>query len=216
MAYPDPFLRLVVAGTLYGNERFAWGLSLMPNFSDPLEDYPTEVPAGVITALSTFHNTANITTSCAMDLIKLNLIGTDGRYVNNDTVLHEFETPVTGTGSTAFPPQVSLAVTLLGSRSRGPGSRGRFYIPGPALVIQGDGRITSSAALNIANMAANMIQDINEALPLWRVANMSNVGAGVKSMISGVSVGRVYDTIRSRRRSLDEDRQVSTVDPNPT
>lgn len=215
MAYPSPFLRMVVSGTLFGAERFSWGLSFMGNFTDPAETYPTEVPAGVISAITTFHATANIGSAAKIDMIKLNAIGEDGRYVNDDTVFHEFETPISGTGTAPMPPQVSLALTLLTNKSRGRASRGRFYVPAPALAISADGRITAAAALNFANMGANLIKSLNTAMPEFRVAVFSNVGDGAKSQVQAVTCGRVYDTLRSRRRSLDEDRQLSAVDPIP-
>lgn len=216
MAYAEPFLRLVVSGSLFGVERFSYGMSLVTSFNNPPLDEPTEVPQAIIDALSAFHNTANFPIACALDTIKLNLIGEDGRYVNQDTVLYEYETPVIGTASTAPPAQVAWAVTLGTAASRGLASRGRFFLPTPTVAIGADGRVSESAALARANQVAQLVADITAAVPGFSVGVVSNVGAGARRPVTHVEMGRVLDTMRSRRRSLDEARVVATTSAQPT
>lgn len=209
MAYPESFLRLVVLGTLYGNEIFSWSLALRRSeFNLPV---PDEVPQGVIDAVTTFHTTANIGTSSQSHLtgIKLNLIGTDGRYASDgETVLHEFVPPVAGAGTPGMPSQCALAVTLGTAATRGRASRGRFYLPRLAGSPQADGRLTPSNVENVAEAASLFIENLHAALPGYRVAVTSNIGQGTIREVTHVEVGRVIDTIRTRRNSLDEDRFV--------
>lgn len=210
MAYPTSFLRMVVSGTLYGNETFSWSLSLRPNF--PSNPAPTVVPPDLITALSTFHNSASsqIGAAATMTLVKLNEIGTDGRYVSStDTVQHEFDPGIAGTGASDMPPQSALVVTLRTAQRRGLANTGRFYLPFLSAGVGADGRVLAGGALGIAANVTTLLNSIKTALgDEWLPAVVSDIGAGAMNTITHVEVGRVVDTVRSRRSSLDEDRQV--------
>lgn len=207
MAYPAPFLRLVASGTLFGVESWSWSLSLVPNFPGD-GDVPDSVPNGVVTAVSAFHASVHVASSAArLNTLKLNLIGEDGRYVNQgETVLHDYGTPgVPGFTVPAYPAQVSLAVTLRTARSRGRAHAGRFYLPNPTTpLVAADGRISVQTATDIANAAETMLQAINTAVDGYYVGVASDVGAGAFEEVTGVAVGRTLDTIRSRRTSIPE------------
>lgn len=208
MAYPMNFLRLVAIGTLYNAETFSWSISLSPE--DSSADAPAAVPAGVISAITAFHtsNLVALGSGARLTMVKLNEIGRDGRYVSQgDTVWHEFATPVAGIGTTNHPAQCSLAVTLRTDAARGRASSGRFYIPYIGATLQADGRLAVAAATDVANAATTMLEALETALPGWAVSVMSNIGEGTRRRVSHVEVGRVVDTIRSRRTSLEEDRQ---------
>lgn len=211
MAYPDSFLRLVLSGSLYTSEAWSMGFSLMRNFA-PSASPPAEVPPAVVTAAGVMIGNGNISNAVRLDLIKLNLIGTDGRYVDQgDTVFHEYTSPVPG-GSTGRPaPQVAMAVTLRTANRRGLAHAGRVYIPGPAHNPSDDGRLTASGAEIYADAVATFINSVNAALPDWRVCVASDVREGAFRQVEGVECGRVLDTIRSRRTSLDEARVPSQV-----
>src|SRR5829696_1180948 len=130
MTYSRQFLRLVVSGTLYQREGFSWGLSLISNGTG-VGPAPTGISTGVRTAIETFHN-ATSSAPAKLSLIKLNLIGTNGRYVNPTTVLHDYGTsPISPTGGVLHAPQIALAVTLQSGVARGRAKAGRFYIPSP-------------------------------------------------------------------------------------
>lgn len=208
MAYSQPFLRLAVIGTLYEVESFTWTLSLRQNF--PSEDYPEVVPQGVIDAVTTFHTASEVSTGAGARLttIKLNKIGTDGRYVSQgDTVQHDFEPSIPGVGTSNLPAQIANVVTLRTAAQRGRASSGRFYYPATGRAVQSDGRLSAGAALAIAADATALLNGLNAALPGWKVAVMSSIGTGYARDVTHVEVGRVYDTMRSRRRSMEEERQ---------
>lgn len=211
MAYPAPFLRLVVSGTLYGTEQFAWSLSIMRNFeSDPA---PSAVPQALIDAVVAFHSApaAQVGANALLTTIKLNEIGTNGRYLSpSETVLHEFEDGVPGSGtSNNLPAQCAVAVTLRTAARRGLANSGRFFLPHVTLGPSNDGLLLAGAAQGIATAATTFLDAINPALGgNWRPAVVSDVREGAMRAITHVEVGRVIDTIRSRRSSLDEDRQV--------
>lgn len=206
MTYSVPHLRLVVSGGIYGVDRFSWGLSFMRNF-DPDAVAPEEVPQGVIDAITTFHsaNVIGISNGATLDTIKLNEIGEDGRYLNRgDTVMYEFETPVPGPSTNRVAPQIALAITLRTNKRRGRAHAGRFYVPLPTLGVSA-GVIPEANQTSIAAAATTMIEDIHEALPGWRCAVMSDIGTGTQEVVTHVAVGRVLDTIRSRRNAFTEE-----------
>lgn len=201
MAYPQPFLRVVFSGPLYTVERWSFGLTFGGDFNG--SPPPEEVPPGIITAIGNFLNGVS-TGAAKCDLIKVNQIGLDGRYTSEDTVLHEFVTPVGATGAVAHPAQVALAVSLETGARRGLAHRGRFYIPAPKYPVAADGLISITDAEAARAGAGAFLEAVEEALPGMNLAVMSKVGIGRRRDVTGITVGRVYDTIRSRRTSLPE------------
>lgn len=143
---------------------------------------------------------------------KLAVIGTDGRYPDGvDALLYE-KTPGSVGAGNGHPPQCSVAVTTLTERTRGRASRGRMYLPGNNSTIGDDGRITVAAASNIAVRTAAFLDEVTDLMGV-PAAVFSDVGTGAMNPIVAVSVGRVVDTQRRRRRSLEEDRQRAEINP---
>ena len=208
MVYPAPFLRLVAIGTLYGAEDFTFSMSLIEDGVGPFVP-PTEVPADVLTALTTFFTGSGLIQAGAqLTAVKLNEIGTDGRYTQPQTVLHEFVPPIAGNSTTnPRPPQVALAVTLDTDARRGLAHAGRFFLPLPAGNISTDGRLSTASQSDYLTAARTLLDDINDAVPGYLVGITSNVGAGEQRYVRQVRVGRAVDTVRSRRTSIPEDYQ---------
>lgn len=219
MTYPRSFLRLVVGGTLYGVERWSWGLSLQDWDDDNVQDnVPTTVPDAIVTAVRGLMESEYISGRVTTDLFKLNLIGPDGRYVNERTTVLRELTPGQSRGagnSVDHPPQISLAVTLNTDARRGLASRGRFYLPGPSVPLDQNGQIPLATANVIRDRAVAMLDAINRAVPGYQVVIASDVGQGAFRRVESVRVGRVLDTIRSRRNKFAEsytpDAAVATV-----
>jgi hypothetical protein len=167
---------------------------------------PDEVPQGVIDACSTFIAAGTTMAPAAkLDTIKLNEIGTDGKYTRT-SVEHLIESAwPDGSGTTVYPPQVALVVSLLTNETRGLAARGRFYLPAPALGIT-----TATALLNTSQVVTavghitTFLNAINTAMDPYRVAVASNVRDGMIREVKNVRVGNVLDTIRSRRTSIPE------------
>jgi hypothetical protein len=209
MSYLEPFLRLVVIGRLYDAEDFSFSF----NFGDVENGTPpTEVPDGVMAAIEAFWGVSGMVSQHAeITNVKLNEIGVDGRYRSQTTVERAPLNPVIGGSVSTPPPQVALAFSLLTAQRRGRAHAGRFYLPTPGWSIDNDGRLATFHALEAANQAAIMLNACTAALPGYQPAIVSNVGTGLFHWVTGVRVGRVYDTIRSRRTSLDEDYQTSGI-----
>ena len=207
MSYSKPFLRLVVIGTIYRAETFSYSMSLIePGL--PTSDAPEEVPAGIIAAVRKFHTTpALISKEARLTTIKLNMIGTDGRYMNDETVLYDFPEPsgVDGASESFVVPQVAFAVSLRTNRTRGRAHAGRFYVPLPNLVPGLNGQLPNTELVKINPAVTEFLNEINLAAPPWRVGVTSDLGVGAQNFVTNARLGRVLDTIRSRRTSLDED-----------
>ena len=205
MSYVRNFHRLVVSGSLHDTESFSWGLSLVSSLQTTGAVVAT-VPQGIIDAVVAFHATEGVSSSAAkIETIKLNEIGTNGRYVNQGaTVQYDLDPPAAGASSPHFPPQVALVVSLGTDVARGRAHAGRFYIPSPGASMETNGMIGPGWQGVVAAAAATMINAINATESVLRVGIVSNLGIGAEHPVTSVRVGRVLDTLRSRRTSLDE------------
>lgn len=172
--------------------------------------------AAVSSALATFHAQTFFSMLSILTEWRAYVIGTNGKMEGNGPLLHEYGTPVPGGSSGSFfPPQVALAVTTVAD-NRGPAERGRFYLPGVRLTPAADMRISEAEADTITDATVDMLKGISAAIDMpatiesSAAANVSGlpVGTGTKQDIDHLETGRVYDTIRSRRRSLLEERFV--------
>nr|CRY97497.1 hypothetical protein [uncultured prokaryote] len=205
MTYSQPFLRLVVIGKLYGIEDFSYSLSLIENGLGPGVT-PEEVPQEIIDAVATFSATAGLMSAYAkVTTVKLNLIGEDGRYVNEDTVQHDYLPYPQGAVGDYPPPQVALVYSIGTDYRRGRAHAGRFYMPLPGSVLTNQGTMGAGDQGIAADAGKTFLDDLNDAIAGYSVGVTSNVGAGTQRIATSVRVGRVYDTIRSRRDKFTEE-----------
>lgn len=212
MAYPQPFLKIVASGPMLTNGEI-WSTSW--SMADPDESNDAEQPpASNVNAISNaieawFQRPATrISSNVELDRVKVNLVDTTGRYVNESETFEREIDPMLkgGSSATPWPPQCSIAVTLKSDKRRGPGAFGRFYPPMTVGVIQQDGRISAGQAEDMAESAATLIRDLNLSAGLTlQVVNASMVGSGAFEKVTSVRVGRVVDTIQRRRNALIED-----------
>jgi len=86
-----------------------------------------------------------------------------------------------------------------------------------------DGRATVANAQNKAGGVATLINSLRAVYvaqygpgdDTGHVAVVSDRGAGAENWVTYTEAGRVIDTMRSRRTSLVEDRQISTIAITP-
>lgn len=218
MGYPAPFHKLVMIGDLY-TDVFNVTLSMIPvgggalpavtqSLVDAVGVYCADwFNNGIGTAPSTgigIFNVAKLTS------VKLNRIGTDGRYVDPETREYVLPVPVSGTNVGTPPPQLSLAATLRGPNERARAGKGRMFFPVSvsAAGVGADGRITAVQAKNYASGVYALLTGINDVYLTAGVTAVAGIasktGAGAFQAMGSVSCGRVVDTIRSRRSALDE------------
>lgn len=200
MVFPRTHVLIAFGGTLRQNEIWSGTLRL---------DSPA-VPeqASVANTLAAAWN--SVDSPCGMEValgwVKVNQVGTDGTYIQQTTNLIELADPAEHpTQASPYPNQVSLVATLNTPKSRGLAHRGRLFLPLPRYAIDGgsDGRITPGSATAAATWLAGLIGSLN-ALSDGNISVFSKVREGAAEPVSEVIVGRVLDTMRSRRSALDE------------
>lgn len=209
MVYHDPFRRLVFSGTLYGTEGWSMGLTMgHEGLGDGTN--PSSVDEAIVTAATAFFSSWAVAAPVHLTTIKYNLIGVNGRYYEpTASTRYDYAEPIVGGATSALPiPQATVCVSLMTSNSRGPAHAGRFFMPGPGVSCTTDGRLTVANATNFASLATDFLNDLNAVDTSYLAAVVSNVGIGAQNLIDHVRVGRVIDTMRSRRTSLVEDYQV--------
>ncbi len=192
-------------GTITGGtgEGFAYRLNLSaPIGVRAVEDLVDNMAADVVA----FHGraTSGIGAASVLTEVKLAKIGPDGLY-RGDAAVRFVNQPGGGSGL-RYPPQVSLAVSLL-TGVRGPSRRGRIFLPSPVWGLANDFLIAEADARGVATSVAQLLRDLNNAegfdppqSPLVTIASTK----GFNTDVTAVQCGRVLDTIRSRRTSLEE------------
>jgi len=202
---------MVVSGTLYTAEQFSFSHSFIPQTVTPVP--PTDVPALIRGAVADFWQSPGVISRyAAITSVKLNEIGTDGRYTQSQTVEWTPAAPIAGSADELVPPQIALAVTTTTAFRRGYAHAGRFYLPTPGYTIVNDGRLTAPNVATLGSYLKAYLDGLNTGIGAdYELGVVSNVGAGNAHSLTGFKVGRVLDTMRSRRTSLDEEYYIGTL-----
>lgn len=145
-----------------------------------------------------------------LNYAKCNAIGPDGLYSDPGEVHERFFTPVQGASSSGpYPYQMSVCYTWeTDVTSRGPGSRGRIYVPMVTSPIDGaTGLFTSAVALQHATSAEKLINSLDASLGVVgggtiRPCIASNVGDGALNEINTVSCDTRFDVQRRRANAM--------------
>lgn len=168
----------------------------------------------LVSAWVTLAGGANMPTWARLDDVRAYLIGTNGRAVGNVKVKDVAADNHHGGTAQTYPPQVALVATFV-ALNRGPGKLGRIYLP-TAAAMSGDARVSSGLAISIAGSVSAFLKGCSDAVDIPDSITTSSAGVNVSTRggsdgtiqeIDHVEVGRVLDTMRSRRRSLVEERQ---------
>lgn len=202
MAPVQTLYRLVWGGRLFDKEGWSCSLSIgsPTGFNHAASDMSAALVAWMARA-----GTRN-SSAARLDFIKMNQINpTTGKYVlqtTNELLQNDLAVGVSAPG----PGQNSVAVSTRTLLSRGRSHAGRFYPPtGNITPDPVSGLVDSTVIGAMATSAFALITDVNTVLGAdGSVVVFSKVGQLVEP-VNGVRVGRVIDTMRSRRRSLNED-----------
>lgn len=136
--------------------------------------------------------------------VKFASIAPDGKYAASPIIKERIVVGGGGANFT-FPTQIALAATLKTGSPLGK-VKGRFYIPGYTGFLGLDARITLADATTARDLVDTFLTNLGNQ-PGVDVLDLRPVVASTKGQnwpVTGVSVGRVLDTIRSRRSSLVE------------
>jgi hypothetical protein len=212
MAYGSEHMLLAFGGGVAsGAEEWSCTLRSTPAVASPDSQSATEAALAELVPIleAWFPPVGGRLTSLAW--AKFNHISQDGKYRWPFSVTYEWPTPVPGNASSApiFPPQVSTVVTLHTDKGRGLASKGRMFLPGSQGTLGADGRLTAVFRDALQTSMATFIGNLNAAAgygvtKIYSQGGVANTPA--EEVVTGVSVGRVLDTMRSRRRSMQEER----------
>jgi hypothetical protein len=138
--------------------------------------------------------------------VKVAPVQADGLYGDgNDSITALLDAPVAGGSSQqTLIPQASLCATLVTTRSRGRGSKGRFYPPPQGVPVGANGRIGAGEAAGTLAAHRQLLIDVNSA-GAGVVVVGSSLGAGSLLQVVEVRLGKVVDTQRRRRNAIAEE-----------
>lgn len=208
MAAVRNLYRLVFSGRLFAAE--SWSCSLHIDAGNLVVFDPSIFQAALTTW---FQSTdARISDAARLDEIKCNRINpVTGRYIEGQTSALLQNDMATGVAQ-ATAPQLSVVISTRTALDRGRGHAGRFYPPSGAATPLPDGRIQTVAAGSMATTAATLLSAINAQVlgSAGHLVVFSKVAQTVEP-ITGVRVGCVIDTMRSRRTSLPEEPQSAVL-----
>lgn len=112
-------------------------------------------------------------------------------------------------GGTKYPTQCCVVVSLITARA-GASGKGRLFLPVPAMALGADHRLSAADASSIRDDFKQLINAYNDLASDEPIAVVSTKGH--VSEVTGVRVGRVIDTHRSRRTDMREDYLTTTLD----
>jgi hypothetical protein len=214
--FTESHIKVTVLGTAWnGTETWQFGVNCrhldgVPPTDAGLLALATALAQPTMTMLT---STASLMSADArLTAIKCALVGTDGKYPAASTPgIYTYATPVAGVVSQGGIPQATMAVTLLTNIPRGRASRGRFFMPLTNVAVAADGRITAAQADAMEAIVKVWLNAIIADANVTAILVMSGLGAGTSGVVNAIGVGRVVDTMRSRRRSLLEQRTPLTI-----
>lgn len=215
-----PHWRISALGRLLGNsgERFSYSVNMTEStiveggpFGGATLDPNQAVFTDIANDVKAFHGRAAslISDAAVLEEVKIAAIGSDGKYTSDPVIVNVTDTPGGAggvSGQSYITPQAALAVSLVTGR-RGPTGKGRFYIPMPVVSIdQNTGLALLTSIEGLRGSAATFLSALNNqpGLDLLGLRVVVVSSKGYKSDVNGVRVGRVVDTIRSRRAQLKE------------
>lgn len=185
---------------------------------------------------------AAIPDNCWLESVKWNRVGTDGKYVNQNT-RESLPSGVRGALAPRYPLQVAWATTWTTDVVRGKACRGRTFWP-TAESLAGGVTIGAPTCAAKATRDHQLIVDLNRAArngyisPRLGISNeiaaavgltpgpltdgpglsasvMSRIGAGVSRVITGAEVGTRLD-VQRRRANKQTDIRLQGEDPQPS
>ena len=143
---------------------------------------------------------ANATTGSRLDAVKISAIDSLGKVINGGNYF-SLKTPVAGTGNIAGQIPAQLAVVMsLRTGGRGPGARGRMYLPLNNTMGNG-GVVPTTLQTGVTTAAKTMFEGIRAIGPLLAVVNQ---GPLTYSSVGKIQIGNLYDTQRRRRNAIPE------------
>lgn len=120
----------------------------------------------------------------------------------------EVNLPGTGAVNAVYPPHIAMCVSLQTPRP-GPSGRGRIFLPPPRAGLDNDGLVLADAfQAEVVGAAAAFIRAITA---IGKTVVVVSPRRSLMTAVTEVKVGRVLDTMRSRRGEMAENYKVLAV-----
>lgn len=210
MAYAHNFWRITFGGPLFTTEEWSCNLTMgSPGGSTDGNPSGTELTA-IRTAINTWfiHNNSVCNPQAKLAYVKANEVGTDGHFTSPFAVNeYYFPTPPSGGGTVPAAAQMSVCLSWMTARTRGPGAHGRIYPPSGWTTVDATGLITVTAAEYMRLNAKTMLDSLNDVkagVQCVIATQGGQAGAPAHVPITHVRVGRLYDRQVRRRNELLE------------
>jgi len=204
MAAYQPHYRLAFGGPLFTTEEWSCRLNITSAGTLPTSGEADTMLPTLATAIGVWVAAAGSYLSSATGLswVKFNKIAASGHYDDPDNSrTQEVTGGIVGTGTPGVPPQTALVVSLMTAHNRGKAHAGRMFTPCLAGGTDSGGMVAASQAA-IATSMTTLLNSINGIVTPAGVSIVAPTGES--NHVTRVRVGRVYDTMRSRRNKLTE------------
>jgi len=198
----QPHYRLSFGGPLFTDEEWSCRLNITSSGTLPDSTAADGMLPDLVTALSTWiaMESSHMSNEAKLSWVKFNEINALGHYVDpSNSRVAEVNPVVTGYGAASLPPQVAVVVSLKTAHTRGKAHAGRMFTPAVGCTASTG---YCSVGSEIATAATGLLNAINAVVTPAGVSIISSTGES--NHVTRVAVGRVFDTMRTRRRSLAE------------
>lgn len=216
--------RLRIGGTLFNDANWSIGVNFLSGQgSDPFANLNTDVPGSLrnfLTAVrSQYQNQVlpgamlgALSQAGKITYLRASRVGTNGR--ESDVAQIDLATPVPGTGAAIHPAQTAIVLSLQ-TGAPGARNRGRLYLPGLGLTLQG-GRVGVNDLGQLTIDAADFIKQLRSSGDA--LAGGGVTGVAYPSVVSTVASGgrnvtsvRVGNRLDSQRRRAESEKEVYSV-----
>jgi hypothetical protein len=204
---------LSFSGSLPGGETWSCGFRVLDTVPPVDEAASQTVCAAYAAAIAQwFEASTLIHFNAALTTVKMNWIGTNGRYIHPYTSRVDYEAAVHASGNgVQYPNQIALVVTLGTGVARGLAHQGRIFLPLPSKPIDATlAALTNGDQVLYADSVKALLNTLNGLDATRRISIMSKGTpkhpAGQSLKVTTVEVGAALDTMRSRRRKIVEHR----------
>lgn len=210
MAAYQPHYRLAFGGPLCVVEQWSCRLNITSATTLPDSAEADAMLPDLVDAISTWvaSSGANLSAATELSWVKFNEINALGHYVDADNSrVSEVNPAVAGYGTLKVPPQVAIVVSLRTAHARGKAHAGRMYTPALFCAPTSAGLGNDYDA--IVTAATLLLNTINGVVTPAGVSIIS--ATGESNAVTRVAVGKVFDTMRTRRRGLAEEYTLGAV-----
>jgi hypothetical protein len=212
VTFPFKTNKVTIEGSCFnGAEVWTTGFYLGTEGADAGAPTQTNVD-NIATAWQTFFTHANckFSTLYKTHRIKMVTMNASGSTDLTTVKTHDYSPDIAGTYSVVtHVPQSALVGSLKSSIVHGKASHGRMYLPGVALPLGSDGRISATDRDAIGVKFKDFITSVRgyagmPGFPIL-IAKGGTLGpAAIGKYVYSIRMGNVYDTQRRRRNGLSE------------